>query len=559
MLRIPNPISDLTEVVKIYCDIFPILKNYKDFELDVVSKALIQTSNVTSQGAIGIEALERSTRADRSRDPIYNQSKALCELYRLLGWLQSTTAQTKYIATYLGEALVNASNKDEVVEECLIGLSYPNECVEVKADTNLRPFKSILYFINNNKSISRDEIIYGVLNIDDDTKLSELQKLSKKMIEFRKIKNSLKNELIKIGKEINVKYDPTMGNYTRFPISALKWAHFCEKRNNTFIGTHEAVNKFSELKDYQDFRLNDFYKLKSEEKKHLIYYSHLKMIQRFDLKIDETQLSESFRFLIDKGIIENENILFSPFQLLSYNTIKEFCPKLIFKDATEYYYLNLTDESKQLSVRQELKLQVSLQNQNQDFTKIKKLNIYKEILDLLTKTKSSSKTVSFLYKKYEKANKDVFYPLIADLLCIIGFNCKVSRGGQNYERADAIIIDDNYSIPIEIKSPGEETEISVKAIRQALENKIIFLSRQQYKTDDETTSLAIGYNSPNTRSEVFELIDDIYSTFKFNICVLNFTDLLVLAITVINSNKEIKIENFRTLRGVYNVKKLTSN
>ena len=196
MLRIPNPISDLTEVVKIYCDIFPILKSYKDFELDVVSKALIQTSNVTSQGAIGIEALERSTRADRSRDPIYNQSKALCELYRLLGWLQSTTAQTKYIVTYLGEALVNAKDKDNVVEECLIGLSYPNECVEVKANTNLRPFKSILYYLNMNNSLSRDEIIYGVLNIDDDTNAQELESLSKKMIAFRKIRNGLKNELI---------------------------------------------------------------------------------------------------------------------------------------------------------------------------------------------------------------------------------------------------------------------------------------------------------------------------------------------------------------------------
>lgn len=559
MLRIPNPISDLTEVVKIYCDIFPILKSYKDFELDVVSKALIQTSNVTSQGAIGIEALERSTRADRSRDPIYNQSKALCELYRLLGWLQSTTAQTKYIVTYLGEALVDATNKDDVVEECLIGLSYPNECVAVKSGTNLRPFKSILYYINKNITLSRDEIIYGVLNIDDDTNVAELEKLSEKMVDFRKIKNGLKNELIKIGQAINVKYDPTMCNYTRFPISAIKWAHFGEKKNNTYYVTTEAKNKYNELKDYQDFRLNDFYKLKREEKKHLISYSHLKMLQRFGLRIDEYKMRESFRFLIDNKIIENENILFFPFQLLSYDTIKDISPNLIYKDAKTYVHLDLTDEAKQLSVREEIKLKVSIESKNRDISKISALKIYSEIIDLLEKTKSSDNTVSTLYKKYENANKDIFYPLVADLLCIIGFNCKVSRGGQNYERADAIIIDEKYSIPIEIKSPGEELEISVKAIRQALENKIIFLSRQQYKTDYETTSLAIGYNLPNIRSEVFELIEDIYNSFKFNICVLNFTDLLVMAVSVINSGKEITIENFKTLKGVYNVKKLINN
>ena len=206
-----------------------------------------------------------------------------------------------------------------------------------------------------------------------------------------------------------------------------------------------------------------------------------------------------------------------------------------------------------------MKLKINIENKKRDLSRIFKFKIYVEIVGILAKTKSSEKTVSILYKKYEEANKDVFYPLVADLLCIIGFNCKVSRCGQNYERADAIIIDDKYSIPIEIKSPGEEREISVKAIRQALENKIIFLSRQHYRTDNETTSLVIGYNLPNLRSEVFELIEDIHNAFNFNISVLSFTDLLVMAVSVINSGKEISIQNFRTLRGVYNVKKFNEN
>ena len=60
-------------------------------------------------------------------------------------------------------------------------------------------------------------------------------------------------------------------------------------------------------------------------------------------------------------------------------------------------------------------------------------------------------------------------------------------------------------------------------------------------------------------SEVFELIEDIHNSFNFNICVLSFTDLLVMAVSVINSGKEISIQNFRTLKGVYNVKKLNNN
>ena len=221
---------------------------------------------------------------------------------------------------------------------------------------------------------------------------------------------------------------------------------------------------------------------------------------------------------------------------------------------TLFYAINLVDSKSISAVKEEIKLNYSIDSRTRDITYIKNLSIYKEIYSLLKQAKSEKTVTKILYEKYSSVNKEIYYPLIADLFCIIGFNCRVSRGGQNYERADAIIIDDKYSIPIEIKSPGEETEISVKAVRQALENKIIFLSRQQYKTDETTTSLAVGYNLPNSRSEVFELIDDIYKTFKFNICILGFEDLLVLAISVITTGKEIKIENFRTLRGVYNVR-----
>lgn len=554
MLRIPNPISDLTEVVKIYCDIFPILKTYKDFDLDTVSTALIKTSNVTSQGAIGIEALQRSTRADRSRDPIYNQSKALCELYRLLGWLQSTTAQTKFIVTYLGEALVISENKNQIVEECLLGLTYPNECVEVKSDANLRPFRSILYYLNENNYITRDEIIYGVLNIDDDSDVKTLQKLAKEMQNFRKIKDGLKNRLIEIGNDLSIKYDPTMGNYTRFPIAAIKWAEFVEKTSSKLTATQGAKSFYKKLQDYQDLRLEDFKSLPPAAKSDLITYSQLNMMNRFGLNCNSEKMVEAFNRLKKNGIIKNENILFSPYQILSYESLKKYAPELIFKDATKHIETNLVDSKSISAVKEEIKLNYSIDSRTRDITYIKNLSIYKEIYSLLKQAKSEKTVTKILYEKYSSVNKEIYYPLIADLFCIIGFNCRVSRGGQNYERADAIIIDDKYSIPIEIKSPGEETEISVKAVRQALENKIIFLSRQQYKTDETTTSLAVGYNLPNSRSEVFELIDDIYKTFKFNICILGFEDLLVLAISVITTGKEIKIENFRTLRGVYNVR-----
>lgn len=56
-----------------------------------------------------------------------------------------------------------------------------------------------------------------------------------------------------------------------------------------------------------------------------------------------------------------------------------------------------------------------------------------------------------------------------------------------------MIPDDAYSIPVEVKSPTEEEMLSVKAIRQATENKSIVTARKPYKTSYEvSTFVCIG-------------------------------------------------------------------
>ena len=81
------------------------------------------------------------------------------------------------------------------------------------------------------------------------------------------------------------------------------------------------------------------------------------------------------------------------------------------------------------------------------------------------------------------------------LFRVMGLDCQASRPGDNGARWDAIIVDSEESIPIEIKSPTEEQHLSLKAIRQALENKVILLSRETHPTLPETTSLAVGYST----------------------------------------------------------------
>ena len=108
--------------------------------------------------------------------------------------------------------------------------------------------------------------------------------------------------------------------------------------------------------------------------------------------------------------------------------------------------------------------------------------------------------------------------------------------------------------PIEIKSPGEELYIQVKAIRQALENKVILESRKIYGgSSPDTTTLVVGYYPPNDRAEAGELIQDIKSAFGINIGIIDFQSLIRLLIRKFRAGVVPEKEQLRTLLGVINV------
>lgn len=150
-----------------------------------------------------------------------------------------------------------------------------------------------------------------------------------------------------------------------------------------------------------------------------------------------------------------------------------------------------------------------------------------------------------------KHDKNNFYPLIEELFFYLGFNCKVSRIGDTNNRADAYIFDDIHSMPIEIKSPSEVQFINIKSIRQAVENKIILLSRKFFNTKRDTTSLAIGFTYPADRSDVIELIDDIHSSYGINIGIISVYDLMVSVWDLQVNNIEFDTLKIFNLRGKF--------
>ena len=511
MQRIPNPVSDLTIFLKVFRDIYPLLKNNSVFELDHITSAMIETNNVTSQGAIGKEALARSTRSDRSRDPLYNQSKMYAELFRTLGWIQSTTAKLKFTFSLLGiyVATSNISTAINLLKENLLGISYPNEVLDVKSEQNLRIISGILLTMNALNSITRDEMIVGPMSISDDTNASEFQRMLINLEQCRGEPKKLQKWLNFISAERKISL-VTMGNYTRFPIAVLPWTGWgIKNRKSGILITEEGRKEAARILDSQDYRLEHFYNLKDELKPAFIRCSFYSFLERhgFDLSPISTSLTSDIA-LLKKNDIKYETILFSPFQQLSRETIKKWAPDLVVEiNNIESNTVRLVDE-KISKISEKFNFLLELVETDYEEPAITD-SLYIEIQEAIAQTNSSEEAARLLFNKYSSANQYIFYPLIANLLTILGFKCNASRAGQNYERADAMIIDDHFCIPIEIKSPGEETEISVKAIRQALENKIILLSRKNYPTDRATTSLAIGFKPPNDRSEVYELVKNM--------------------------------------------------
>ena len=107
----------------------------------------------------------------------------------------------------------------------------------------------------------------------------------------------------------------------------------------------------------------------------------------------------------------------------------------------------------------------------------------------------------------------------------------------------------NDSIPIEIKSPGEEVKISIKAVRQALENKIVILSRKSFPMQMETSSIIVGFEYPNDRSEVYRAIIDIKNTYQIKIGMLDFDTLIHLNIQKLLQKKIPDLKKLKKLIG----------
>ena len=556
MIRFPNPGSDIEQMLRIFKIIYAHLSKSKYFTLDNMAKVMTAENVASSSGYIGSVALEKSyERIDKTRNPIYNQAKMYAEVYRFMGWIASLPDQAlNFNFTFLGVQVANtgAGIKD-LFEQCLLGITYPNEILDVKFSERNKPFVSILLFAENlDGRICRDEIILTAMVTKDFYSINEFEEKIKYIQELRNSEENriLEKEKLKLEEKIGIR-PFTMENYTRFVISSLVFTGWFEKKkvkeygkNNTFLVlTNKGKELVKRLKKIAIINTEGLIKQSIEEQANISKISLLQMLKRANLMVDN-ELEELEKFC-------DQEFLFSPYQYFDSEKQKLLLPEFTIE----------SDDSNENTELFTVKTGNSFKSDSPTINKISFISAdsiqENQTVNLLKKVYEEEKNVAISVNKIGERIRDYkqneFYPLVAEIFQIIfDSSARAPQAGVNNERFDVIIPDDCYSIPVEVKSPTEEEKLSVKAVRQALENKIVLQSRYSdiYRTTFGLVSLAVGYRIPEERSDVYMLIEDIYEIFNINVGIVDIYELLHAAYNVILNNKVYELSELENRRGV---------
>lgn len=335
-LRFPNSQSDvdrLVEQMRLVAKAFPAIG--ADFSLDDMRDVLAGEYQISSSGTSGSLAIKRSTRPDRSRDPLYNQVKMMSELYRMFGWIRSIQGnRLRFRMTNLGLQLaLDAPNygrdfESGLIRESILRIVFPNETTTNVGVQNQRPFSWLLRLASRcDGKLSRDEIIFGVLAVTDDRVHNLLQQTAQEILRLRASKSTAVR-VESLAKQNQVQVN-TLQNYTRIPIGVLTstrldWAKKIAVRETGsrtpvtyFELTATGVALAERLDQSLDLRLSDLTALTLEERATLADYAFFDLLRVAGIPAnlieqDLAQLKPKFEEIMSELGLRGLNLLFNP-------------------------------------------------------------------------------------------------------------------------------------------------------------------------------------------------------------------------------------------------------
>ena len=540
-------------------------------KLDDMVQATVEANLATSSGYMGKEAIARLTRKNRSRDPLYNQLKMYAELFRSLGWLRSTESSAlHYTFTLLGEQVVAADRHwRSLLGETVLGIVYPSHAIKLSGDHDIRPFATILStMLACNDGLSRDEMIVGPLSASSDRSKADMADIAAKIMELREEPAAIKGALNELKEARGIQIN-TLRNYTRWPLAVLRDLGWTERdrepyrRSNKTFEIHRLTalgkERAHSLKGAVDLRVNQVDRLPFNQKRALSRHAHFSMMERtgFDvssvaeqLQRDEETRREALRKL---RLPEDKPILFSPFQTLSIADLSEIFPQPEAAPAGLSMQEVIDGTNVGRGSRDHLFVAPTFVASKTEAEGVDLTALKAELRSLRNAHLSADAAAQAFAHSRRENTKTQFYPLVTHLLQLIEFPSHCSRNGVNYQRWDAYVWLHSLAMPIEIKSPPEELFLSTKAIRQAIENKVILLARGGMETQRELSTLIVGYQIPNERAEMSMLIDDVYAAFGFRIGVLDLHTLAYVAIKAVTESVSIDEKQLSHLKGFLDV------
>lgn len=572
MLRFPNGKSNPEQQVEVLAALYGGLDPAKPFTLKEASEAIGKTTLVSAHGYIGKQATEISGRKEPSRNSHQNNVKLNLEMFKIYGWVAPQSKRRTYPLRFTLLGACAAQSREgalELVGESAIGFVNPSATLgNVKAKQEVRFFPLVLRLMMDLEGhLDSTEIKIGPLSLPDTPEV-EYQKMLRFIQDCRSGDRDLAKEFSDVAVRRKVQ-ERTVTNSTRVPFALLKYLGWVEEdlvafnqiyggRKTFFKITDKGKALSNALSDVVDIRMQDYARLTSEEKDALCRLGVYSQLERagFDVSSVSAEMLAD-RELLDERL-EGKNFLFSPYQMVlpaevdralgignhDYRRPSKIAvaPERMAEQREVVAIDSLLVHLKSHRTRPE-----GGKTAADESTVVGEL---KKLIRSFGKSTPVENIVRKISENYSKGNISKFYPLVADLFTIAGLPCEISPPGKNGQRIDATIHLEDEWVPIEVKSPDEEERISVKAIRQAIENKVILSSRYPEKSNYATCSLVVGYKSPNERSGVKELIEYAFQAYGIKIAVVNLYELINLAVRAELQNEFVNLEEFKAMKGI---------
>lgn len=568
MIRFRNPGTQYSTQVQVIKQLYEALHNQAFFTLEDMAVVIAQGRLMTAYGYAGDDALRLSNTDQESMNSALMNAKMYAEVFRMLGWVTPYSENSSYplVFTYIGiHVALSTRDCSKLYEQCVLGINNPTQLTDkMRYDEKVRFFKCALRsFIDLNGIMYKHELCLGPMSINDEDE-REYRRMIQYIKSLRGDYKRLETAFEDLAASLGMKTTP-VDNCTRLPIAFMKSCNWIESvQNKSLYGksmsclqiTRHGIETYESIKDMYDLRLDQYVNLDAHTQRAMIRLGTYSMLLRagYDMSgVKETMDADAAQC---ETVLGGKALLFSPSQTIRRAQVEEALGFKMGSGIKSQHHIETFDSAvvdrELLNTTQVWKLNIPEDAATQMLTSPEDSDFLYRITQMVEAGKSSHAIVNALFDYYIDATQTTFYPLIATLFKIMGFDCSFSRPGDNGARWDAIIDDPERSIPIEIKSPTEEQHLSIKAIRQALENKIILLSRKTHITSPDVTTLAVGYYMPNERAEVTRLIADFKETYGYRIGVIDLKSLLSLAVSVLVDGKGFDKEKLYTLEGLVN-------